>query len=170
MTKQLHCSLLLMFCLWLSACDQLDLTPKPSTPTKTSNDLVELNTDNIDTFTIEFAQTYLNTLNDLLVAFKKYNNPDSSYQFVQFRNNQWTPQYIKNKNHYQAILQNNASFLKQSTTQPLFDHFEGLIYIGLDLKKGLLDNKPALIKQALKKAKRDRLQVNAILEQAQSND
>lgn len=170
MTKQLHCSLLLMLCLWLSACDQLDLTPKPSSLTNTSNDLIQLNSNNIDTFTIEFAQTYLSTLNELLVAFKKYNNPDSSYQFVQFRNNQWTPQYIKNKNHYQAVLQHNASFLEQSTSRPLFDHFEGLIYIGLDLKKGLLDGRPALIKQALKKAKRDRLQVNAILEQARSSD
>jgi hypothetical protein len=170
MLKLISIATLCVFSFILTACDVLDLSPKQTEPEAiNATEIIILNKDNIDAFSVTFAQAYLESVDDLLAAFEKYNNDENSYKFVRYRNYQWTPNYIKKKDYYQAVLQKNQHFLAQSTFRPLFDYFEGLIFIGISLKKGLLDNNQPLIKKTLVTIEKDRSRVEALLKIAQSH-
>ena len=122
-----------------------------------------INDTNINQFTQTLHNDYVAIQKDLLNAFYRYQKSADSHGFVQFRNYEWTPTYIEKKNYYQMILNKNRSYLTRQALNPAFISFENLIYIGLSLKNGLLNDDQQMIKTTLAEAKADKKQVAFIL-------
>lgn len=154
----------LCFLTCLSACDSSE---KTSNETK-SKQAVTLNDDNINTFTITFANQYLTTLKGLTDAYQKADKSGDSFSFIQYRNYEWTPNYIERKHYYQAVQEKNKLFLNNTPTQELFAPFERLIFVGIELKKGLSNNDKTLIKKAYDTIKQDRHTVETVLMDSQN--
>jgi hypothetical protein len=108
-----------------------------------------LNDQNIKDFTIKMAMDYNDLLDSLLAEFNVANKARDEYRFVNFRNHTWTPNYIKQKDYYQNVLANNSIYLSKSPTRILFDKFEYLIYIGIELKNVLLDEDDVKLQEQL---------------------
>jgi len=148
-------SLLIM--MLFTACDQ-------SSPNKTTTLAIPtLDNGTVKTFAIKFQEDYDKQLNSLLTQFDRAYKNNDSYSFTDFRNNKWTPAYIKHKNFYAEVYNQNKDFLKTSQITPLFQRFESLIYIGINLKNGLLDSDKTLIEQTLTEAKADQKLVHSIV-------
>lgn len=69
----------------------------------------------------------------------------------------------KKKEFYDELLADNKTFLSSHPASELFVLFDSLIYIGIDLKNGLLDNDPERANKALARAKEAKSTVSAIL-------
>jgi adenine-specific DNA methylase len=143
------CSVLLILftsIICLTACDSSQKSEAQSTPT------LKLNANNIDSFTERMAKHYLSTQQALVDAYsaaKKAHDPQS---FIDYRNQQWTEQYIVEKDRYAAIYQSNKALITDHSSATLFLLYEDLIYIGLDLKNGLIENDDERQNNALKAA------------------
>jgi hypothetical protein len=114
--------------------------------------IIKLNANNIGSFTERMANNYLRTQKSLVDAYsaaKKAHDPQS---FIDYRNHQWTEQYIVEKDRYAAIYQSNKALINDHSSATLFLLYEDLIYIGLDLKNGLMDNDDNREERALKAA------------------
>jgi len=153
--------LLLVFaiCVFLVACDK-DADDAKITEVEVIVPI--LSDDNIKEFTIGMAKNYNANLDSLMAEFYSAQKADNEYQFVNFRNYTWTPNYIKQKDFYQKVLENNASYLSRSPSRPLFDKFEQLIYIGIDLKNALLDKDEAKLQEHLVAINKDKDTVNSL--------
>jgi hypothetical protein len=143
----------------LSACDSSEETHKEANPKQ----IITLNDSNLNAFTIEFANHYLTTLKGLTDAYQKAKKSDDAFSFVQYRNYEWTPSYVEKKRYYQAVQEKNKAFLSNTHTQKLFAPFERLIFVGIELKKGLSNNDKTLIKKAYTTIKRDHHIVKTVL-------
>jgi len=119
---------------------------------------------NIKAFTIKMAADYKENLNSLMAGFQSAKKEGNEYQFVNFRNHTWTPAYIKQKDYYQKVFENNASYLAQSPSKPLFDKFESLIYVGITLKNALLDKDDVKLKAQLAVIENDKNIVNNMVQ------
>lgn len=143
----------------LTACDRgstnSDTTERATIP--------EINAATVGRFSSDFKQDYDDSLNTLLQQFESAQKKDDAYSFVDFRNNKWTPVYINKKNFYSAVFEQNENYLKSSAIAPLFDRFDNLIYIGINLKNGLLNNDNGLIGQTLAEAKADQELAHSIV-------
>ena len=122
-----------------------------------------LSDENIKDFTIKMAKDYLANLDSLVAEFNAAKEAGDEQQFINFRNYTWTPNYIKQKNYYQKVLENNASYLALSPSRPLFDIFESLIYIGISLKNSLLDKDDVKLQEQLATIANDKNIVNNII-------
>lgn len=142
----------------LTACNN-----NSSTNTVESSTIPELNQANVAAFSSRLKQDYDTSLESLLQQFDVAQNNNDSYSFVDYRNNKWTPVYINKKDFYAAVSEKNKDYLTSSPIAPMFDYFEHLIYIGLDLKNGLLDNDQHMIEQALLDAKTHQKAVHALV-------
>lgn len=156
---QRNLKLLVWICLSiiLTACNNND-----SSGEKPAQAVTQLNSSNIAAFTSSFKKDYDDNLNALLKEFKLAQQNNDEYSFVDYRNNKWTPAYISKKNFYAKVYEDNSTYLKTSPITPLFNHFENLIYIGLELKNGLLDKDQDAINRALADAKAQQKSVHAI--------
>lgn len=148
-----HVFLMLFISIFVIACDKGAEDPKeaeaePVVPT--------LNDENIKSFVIKMAEDYNAKRDSLLASFNKAKGDDHVYEFVNFRNNKWTPAYIKQKDYYQSVLAQNSAYLATSSTRPLFDVYENLIYIGIGLKNALLDNDETLLQAQLVEIQKDK--------------
>ncbi len=130
---------------------------------ETEIEIPQLNDSNIHAFSLSLGKGYYSTANKLIAAFKAHKQSGDAYKFTQFRNNTWTPAYIKEKKFYQAVYQKNKAYINASNTKPLFLAYENLIYIGVDLKNSLLDKNIELEKEALASLKQDKVTIKAIL-------
>lgn len=144
----------------ITACDNdtelgFTTTTKETVPTLTDQ--------NINAFTQKFATDYFSNLDGLLINFHAAYGSDDEYQFINYRNQKWTPAYIKEKHYYATVFEQNKAYLDKSVITPMFNCFENLIYIGLDLKKGLLNKDPELIEQTIVEANADKKLVNSII-------
>ncbi|MDF1588586.1 MAG: hypothetical protein P1P93_05445 [Gammaproteobacteria bacterium] len=125
--------------------------------------ILTLDKSNIKTFASRCQKDYDSIHAGLIEHFNiAYKNNDG-YGFADFRNNKWTPAYIEKKNFYADVYAHNEAFLKSSPIAPLFDRFDNLIYIGINLKNGLLNNDKELIDQTLAEAKVDQQLVHSIV-------
>ncbi len=145
----------LFLSIFISACGQKTGSEKAEIP--------QLDDSNIHAFSFSLGKNYYSTSNKLLVAFKAHKQSGDSYAFTQFRNNTWTPAYIKEKKFYQAVYQKNKAYINSSNAKPLFLAYENLIYIGVDLKNSLLDKNFELEKKALVSLRQDKATIKAIL-------
>lgn len=118
---------------------------------------------NIKDFTIKMVKDYNVILNSLLVEFNSAKKEGNEYQFVNFRNYTWTPNYIRQKNYYQSVLAHNAAYLSKSPSRVLFDKFEYMIYIGIDLKHALLDKDDVKLHEQLVVINKDKNIVNGLI-------
>lgn len=158
LSKQLL--LLLTMSIFLIACDKASeesIVVEVETPVPTLTD------NNIKDFTIKMAEDYNAKLDSLVVAFTQAQNNGEVYQFVNFRNHQWTPLYIKQKDYYQKVLRENSTYLSKSPSRALFDKYENLIYIGIGLKNGLLNQDDVELQTQLAEIEKDKTLVNSFL-------
>jgi hypothetical protein len=146
----------LSICLLLSSCGD-------NSATSSASDTVTLNQSNIKQYAHQIAEDYSSQLNNLLSGYNKARQSGESFDFIQYRNSVWTPAYIKKKEFYDELLADNKPFLSSHPASDLFVLFDSLIYIGIDLKNGLLDNDPERANKALARAKEAKSTVLAIL-------
>ena len=152
--------LCLCMSLFITACGG-DKAPEETTP-----EMIVLNDDNITVFTLRFAKEYIHTLNKLISGFHEAKKSNSSYNFVLYRNKTWTPEYIERKHYYEAILKNNSAYIATSPVKPLFDKFSSLIFIGINLKNGLLDQDQDKLQKTMITIEEDKAVVKAIIKSA----
>jgi len=144
--------------LFLVACDN-DVELKSSVP----DFILVLNDDNMHEFTVRFAHDYLNTLENLVNASTHYRLADDGDGLTTYRNQQWTPLYIEKKYYYQAVLQKNKPNIYRASIDPLFDKFDRLINISVNLKHAVLDRDDDRWQQTLAMIKRDKQVVTALI-------
>jgi len=156
--------LFLCFCLslFLVACGDTG-TEQEITPV---SEIPELNPDNLDEFTLTFANTYLNTVDTLLTEFKKYKKANDPHGFVQYRNYHWTPAYVEKKDYYLAVIEKNRAFLEATEVKPLFNKFDNLIYYGIDLKRSLLDKDRKLLDKTVAALNEQEAVVSSVIKSA----
>jgi hypothetical protein len=122
-----------------------------------------LNDQNIKDFTIKMAKDYNDLLDSLLLEFNVAKKAGDEYRFVNFRNHTWTPNYIEQKNYYQNVLAHNSSYLAKLPTRILFDKFEYLIYIGIELKNVLLDEDDVKLQEQLAAITKNKATVDGLI-------
>jgi len=146
-------SLLVCLCLSLSliSCDK-----GSEKPTEEAKPIIELNDGNVQQFTQSLAKDYAQIQKALLDAFYSHKKSGDSYGFTKFRNHSWTPNFVEKKDYYQAVLNKNRDYISTAGIKPLFLRFENLIYIGINLKNGLLNNDQDLMKETLAEAAADK--------------
>lgn len=152
--------LMFIISIFLVACD------KDSEESKVAGGEVSVPTlsdENIKDFTVKMAKDYNANLDSLVVAFNQAKKDDQEHQFVNFRNRQWTPAYIKQKDYYQKVLADNSTYLSTSPSKVLFDTFENLIYIGIGLKNALLDKDDVKLQAQLAEIKKEKAIVNGLI-------
>ena len=154
----------LCFLTCLSACDSSEKAPNETK----FKEAITLNDSNLNAFTVEFATHYLTTLKGLTNAYQKAKKSGDPFSFVQYRNYEWTPNYVEKKRYYQAVQEKNKAFLSNTQTQKLFAPFERLIFVGIELKKGLSNNDKTLIKRAYTTIKKDHHIVKTVLAASQN--
>jgi len=130
------------------------------------DDTLRLNNENINEFTANFAHEYFDTLDRLLVAFRTYKKADDSHGFIDFTNKAWDRKYTNRNHYYQTVLEKNRSYISQKSIKPLFDKFEELLDIGLNLKYSLLNDNEAQSQTTLITIKEDKRVVNTAIELA----
>lgn len=142
---------------WL--CLSLSLVSCDKGPEKTAEEtksIIVLDDATVKQFTQSLSKDYIKTQQELLVAFNSYKKAGDIYGFTKFRNNKWTPAYIEKKDYYQAVLDKNRAYISTAGIKPLFLRFENLIYIGINLKNGLLNEDQELLKTTLAEAAADK--------------
>jgi len=143
--------------LLLTACDKSGQDTE-----KAVKPILALSDANAKQFKVAFYKDYVKTQKALLEAFHRHQKAGDSFGFTQFRNTVWTPAFIEKKNTYQAILDKNRTYIDTASIKPMFLRFENLIYIGINLKNGLLDDDQELLKTTLAEASADKRIVKAI--------
>jgi len=148
--------LLLWICtsFFLASCDNYFERPDAT---------LRLNNENINEFTANFAHEYFDKSNRLLVAFETYKKADDSHGFIDFANKTWNREYTNRNHYYQTILEKNRSYISQNSIKPLFDKFEELLDIGLNLKHSLLNDDEALSQTTLTTIKKDKRVVKTVI-------
>ncbi|NQY27719.1 MAG: hypothetical protein HRT92_11170 [Piscirickettsiaceae bacterium] len=139
--------------LFLSACGEQDTTTKAPPKTK---EVLTLSDSNIKSFTHNFVKEYLNTLDDLINAYETAKKNDTGYKFVNYRNHTWTPNFKERKDYYEALLRKNNAFVKKAGIKPLFEKFSSMLYIGIYLKRGIIDDDQETLEKALNLIVNDR--------------
>ncbi len=156
-----HFLIIFILSIFLVACDK---GSEDSKVVEVEKSVPTLNDQNIQDFTTEMAKDYTAKLDSLMVAFNQAKKDDDAIKFVNFRNFKWTPAYIKQKDFYQKVLAKNSSFLAKSTSRPLFDVYENLIYIGIGLKNALLDKDDAKLQMQLAEIQKDKAILNGLID------
>jgi len=148
--------LLLWICISLSlaSCDNYFERPDAT---------LRLNNENINEFTGNFAHEYFDKLDRLLVAFETYKKADDSHGFIDFTNKAWDREYTNRNHYYQTVLEKNHLYISQKSIKPLFDKFEELLDIGLNLKYSLLNDDEAQSQTTLTTIKEDKRVVNTVI-------
>jgi hypothetical protein len=121
--------------------------------------IVKLTKNNINAYSRQIARNYLDKQKSLLEAYQTAKKNDDVHSFVRFRNQEWSEDYVALRQAYTKVFKLNKEFLKTQPSAPLFGLYENLMYIGLDLKNGLLENDEARQKKAIEAAKQERQMV-----------
>ncbi|WP_261843188.1 hypothetical protein [Aliamphritea ceti] len=156
--------LILLTLLMVSACNQETAEEKAMrmAPTLTDN--------NVRKFVSIAGKDYDQILDRLEVAYDKYKAEEDSLGFIGYRNTKWTWEYIELKNHYAAVLKKNRKFVASHSLQPIFDQYEGILLIGLDLKHALTENNRRRERRAFESIKRGRIvMAKALLKVSQAS-
>lgn len=140
----------LFISLFLSACGEAE---KEAIAIK--KEITELSDKNKNSFVKRFTKEYSVTLNDLIASFDKARKSGKHYDFIRYRNHTWTPAYKKRKDHYQTVLEKNQAYILDNELSSLFKKFDSMIYIGIYLKNGLLNDDLKKIDKAFATAKKD---------------
>ena len=157
-----------IFTLFLSLCLSLTLVSCDNASEKTvekAKPIPVLNDANIKQFTQALSKDYVETQKDLLDAFYDHKKAGDAHGFTEFRNYDWTPAFIVKKDYYQAVLDKNRSYVTRKAIKPAFIRFENLIYIGLSLKNGLLNDDQEMMQAALAEAEADKKLVEFVAKQ-----
>ncbi|SFK03428.1 hypothetical protein [Methylophaga sulfidovorans] len=158
----LKISISMLFMLLLMGCDNAN-SPAPNSPKQ--HKATELSSKNINEYANEMANSYISIQEQLLKHYQQAKQSNNTYDFIQYRNHKWTPEYMSMKTRYSRDFEHNKAFLEKQPSAPLFAIYENLIYIGLDLKNGLLEDDEARQKTALEEAEKDKQQVVNIQQQ-----
>ncbi|MFT5760755.1 MAG: hypothetical protein ACI9LM_005542 [Alteromonadaceae bacterium] len=155
-----HIFLMFLMSFLLVACNK---SSDESEFTEVIVEVPTLNDQNIKDFTIKMAKDYNELLDSLLLEFNVAKKAGDEYRFVNFRNHTWTPNYIEQKNYYQNVLAHNSSYLAKLPTRILFDKFEYLIYIGIELKNVLLDEDDVKLQEQLAAITKNKVTVDGLI-------
>ena len=146
----------LLIGLFLAACGEQDKAPPKA------KEVLTLSDENVSNFTKSFAKEYFQTLDNLITSFEAAKKNDKEYDFVNYRNQTWTPNFKERKDHYEAILKKNNTFIKKAGIKPLFEKFSGMLYVGVYLKNGLLDDDKEKLKKAFSIIEKDKKVVKSL--------
>lgn len=141
--------LLLMITVTMNACSEPPAEPVVKV------EIIILDNGNISAFKQQLLQDYVTTRNELLNQFKAFKKANDPYAFVQYRNFEWTPNYIEKKDYYQAVLKKNKAYIDKVSLKPLFLKFDNLLIIGVNLKNALLESDDELLKSTYAQIKAD---------------
>ena len=150
-----HYCMLLLTLLLLGGCsnDSEDVVKK--VPTLTEK--------NMRQFVSIASQDYDYIVDKLEIAYNKHKSGNDIAGFIGFRNTQWTWEYIELKQHYAAVLDKNRKFVARHSLQPVFNEYEGILLIGLDLKHALTDGNSRRERRAFESIKRGRVEMAKML-------
>ncbi len=112
---------------------------------------------NVRKFVSIAGKDYDNILGQLETAYDKFKAEDDSLGFIGYRNTQWTWEYIELKRHYAAVLEKNRKFVASHSLQPVFDEYEGILNIGLDLKHALSEGNKRRERRAFESIRRGKI-------------
>jgi hypothetical protein len=149
--------------LFLVSCDKEATDPKIAKQVT----IPILDDSNVKEFTLNFAHDYYSQLEDLVNTLNTYQQSGDSFGFVRYRNNVWTPKYIAKKDFYHNVLEQNQVYVSKTTIKPLFDRFENLIYIGINLKNAFLDDNKVLMTETLTEISHDKEIVGSVLKSSE---
>lgn len=149
----------LLISLFLTACGEQD---KASEATSKVKEVLTLSNKNVSSFTKSFAKEYFQTLDNLVASFEAAKKNGKEYDFVNYRNRTWTPNFKERKDYYEAILKKNNTFVKEVGIKPLFEKFSGMLYIGIYLKNGLLDGDKEKLEKAFSTIEKDKKVVKSL--------
>ena len=112
---------------------------------------------NVRKFVSIAGKDYNDILSQLENAYGKYKADNDSLGFIGYRNTQWTWEYLELKRHYAAVLKKNRKFVASHSLQPVFDEYEGILNIGLDLKHALSEGNKRRERRAFESIKRGKI-------------
>ncbi|MDB2705248.1 hypothetical protein N9Y67_01765 [Pseudomonadota bacterium] len=141
--------LLLLITLIMSACNE------PTGEPAIKAEAIILDNGNISSFKQALLQDYITARNDLLNHFKVFKKENNADGFTQYRNIEWTPNYIEKKHYYQVVLKNNKAYIDKVSLKPLFLKLDNLLIIGVNLKHALRDSDDELLKSTYAQIKAD---------------
>lgn len=148
------CVLMLFSSLFLSACMEEEKAPRV-VPTLTEQNLRE--------FMSVASHEYDQIIDKLEVAFNESKAAQDPDEFISYRNREWTWEYLELKEHYAAVLDKNRRFVASHQLQPLFDEYNGILEIGLDLKHALTENNARRERRGMESIKRGRINIAKVL-------
>jgi len=140
----------------VTACGDKEADTASTASTQTS---IHLSDANLKAFQATLFQDYTEFRNKLINNFKKFKKLDDSHQFTLYRNNTWTPAYIKKKTYYKKILNENSAYIEGKPIEELFLRFENLHVIGVNLKRGFINDNEHLLKSTYNQIKADHAKV-----------
>ena len=95
---------------------------------------------NINPFLLKYANDYATYSMRLVRGFSRYKDQGDYQGFVTFKNNVWTPDFERDRNLYDAVLEENRGYLANNDLVWLFSNFMDLgIYANnffFDLRRG----------------------------------
>jgi hypothetical protein len=153
--------LLLIGLIFLTACGQ----DQEKTPEKKV--ALVLSKENVRNVILNMGKDYDQNMTSLLTHFDLAKNNKNEHHFIEYRNREWSPKYIEEKNFYSEIYSKNVAFIEKNQLTPIFHHFENLIFVGLHLKHGLINKDDALIEKTLGEAKAEQNEVHTIVKSYQ---
>ncbi|SER04318.1 hypothetical protein SAMN03080615_03700 [Amphritea atlantica] len=123
----------------------------------------QLEPSNQQAFIQQMVTRYLmlsDRLQQQYLAYKAANDADG---FILFRNNEWTPEYIEYKTHYDQVFYEQKAYIYRHQLDGLFDLFFGLHKLSVHLKHSLLEKDWKLEQQVLQKLTADQAAINRYL-------
>lgn len=122
-----------------------------------------LNDEEINTLIIEATNFYIENFMILIKNYQAHANKDRSV-FINWRNNEWVPEYEKRKQYFDDILNKNRKFLFSNGYQPIFNALSNLPLISLDVMKAIRESDKKHLENAKAKFIKYAKPLNSIVE------
>lgn len=151
---------------------QEETTPQPTTknsnlelvePVQTSSEIPEINDQNINGLIVEATNFYIENFMILIKNYQAHANKDRSV-FINWRSNEWVPEYDKRKQYFDDILDNNRKYLFSNGYQPIFNALSNLPLISLDIMKAIRESDKKHLENAKAKFIKYAKPLNSIVE------
>ncbi|WP_290701377.1 hypothetical protein [Amphritea sp.] len=122
-----------------------------------------LNSENHSEFIVLLVNDYLDSNEKLIQHYAEFRKANDVQGFIAYRNESWTPEYMRRKEFYQQMLHRNKAYAYRHQINGLFDRFMGLQKLSLHLKHSLQNSDANLAAQVMEKLTADEKAVTASL-------
>lgn len=120
-----------------------------------------LNFENQSEFTTQLINDYLDSNEKLIRHYAGFRKAEDVQGFIAYRNESWTPEYMRRKEFYQRMLHRNKAYVYRHQINGLFDRFMALQKLSLHLKHSLQNSDANLAAQVMEKLAADERAVTA---------